>query len=52
MAKIIKGEIAADRYIEEFTKIWEGTGGPQMLAEAEAQKDVVEEIYEKVGIVK
>ncbi len=50
MAKIIKGDIPADQYIEEFTKIWEGTGGPQMLAEAEAQKDVVDEIYTKIGL--
>lgn len=52
MAKIIKGEIAADQYIEEFTKIWEGTGGPQLLAEAETQKDVVDEIYAKIGLNK
>lgn len=52
MAKIIKGDIPADQYIEEFTKIWEGTGGPTMLAEAEAQKDVVDEIYKKIGIAK
>lgn len=52
MAKIIKGELPADQYIEEFTKIWEGTGGPVMMAEAEAQKDIVEEIYTKIGKTK
>lgn len=50
MAKIIKGEIPADQYIEEFTKIWEGTGGPTMLEEAKAQQDIVKEIYKQVGI--
>ena len=52
MSQIIKGEKSADQYIEEFTKIWEGSGGPQMMAEAETQKEIIEEIYAKVGIEK
>lgn len=50
MSKVIKGEVPADQYIEEFTKIWEGTGGPQMLEEARAQNDILDEIYTKIGI--
>lgn len=52
IAKIITGEIPADKYIEEFTKIWEGAGGPTLLAEAQEQKIITEEIYEKIGIAK
>lgn len=50
MSQIIKGEKSADQYIEEFTKIWESTGGVQMLEEAKTQSNVIEEIYKKIGI--
>jgi hypothetical protein len=50
MAKVIKSEIPADQYIEEFTKIWEASSGPVLLAEAEQQADIVTEIYKKLGI--
>lgn len=50
IAKIIKGEIPADQYLEEFTKIWEGAGGPTMLEEARAQQDILKDIYKQVGI--
>ena len=50
MAKIIKGEIPADQYIEEFTKIWESTGGPTMLEEARAKQDVLKDIYKQIGL--
>lgn len=50
MAKIIKGEIPADQYIEQFTPIWEATGGPTMLEEARAQQDILKDIYKQIGI--
>ena len=52
MSKIIKGEIPADQYITEFTKIWEATGGAILLEEARQQQDIVAEIYDKIGIEK
>ena len=52
MTQCIKGEIPCDQYVEEFTKIWEGTGGPQMLDEAKEQQEILEEIYAKIGIDK
>lgn len=52
MAEIIKGEKPADQYIEEFTKIWESTGGPQLASEAKEQQEILAEIYKKVGIEK
>ena len=50
IAQIIKGEKPADQYIEEFTKIWESTGGPIMLAEAQEQQSILDEIYAQIGI--
>ncbi len=50
MSKVIKGEIAADKYIEEFTKIWNGTGGEQLLKEAREQKNILNDIYKEIGI--
>ena len=52
MSQIIKGEKPADQYIEEFTKIWEGTGGPVLLEEAKQQQSIIDEIYAKIGIEK
>jgi len=50
MAQIIKGEKPADQYIEEFTKIWEATGGPVLLAEAQEQQSILEDIYSQLGL--
>jgi len=50
MAQIITGKMDASQYIPEFTKIWESTGGPQMLEEAKQQGDILAEIYAKIGI--
>lgn len=50
MAQIITGKMDASQYIPEFTKIWESTGGPQMLDEAKQQGAILAEIYSKIGI--
>jgi len=50
MARVITGEVPADQYIEEFTKIWEASSGPTLLAEAQEQQKITEEIYKKIGI--
>ena len=50
MAQIITGKMDASQYIPEFTKIWESTGGPQMLEEAKQQGAILDEIYAKIGI--
>lgn len=52
MTQCIKGEVPCDQYVEKFTKIWEGTGGPQMLDEAKEQQKILDEIYAKIGIDK
>ena len=52
MARVITGEVPADQYIEEFTKVWDASGGPALLAEAQDQKIITEEIYGKIGIEK
>ena len=52
MSQVIKGKIAADQYIEEFTKIWEATGGALMLEEAKAQQEILDEIYSQIGLDK
>ncbi len=52
MAKVIKSEVPADQYVEEFTKIWEASNGPQLLSEAKQQAEIVDEIYKKVGVNK
>lgn len=52
MTQCIKGEVPCDQYVEEFTKIWEGTGGSQMLEEAKEQQGILEEIYAKIGLDK
>ena len=50
MSEIIMGKKPADQYIEEYTKIWNSTGGPQMMDEARQQQSVIDEIYGKIGI--
>jgi len=50
MARVIKSELPADQYVEEFTKVWESSSGPQLLKEAKQQAEIVEEIYKKVGV--
>lgn len=52
MSSVIMGDVDSDKYLEEFTKIWEATGGPQMLSEAQNQQNIVNEIYGKLGIKK
>lgn len=50
MTEIIMGKKSADSYIEEFTKIWNSTGGPQMMEEAVEHQGIIDEIYGKLGI--
>jgi len=50
MSEIVQGKKAADQYIEEFTKIWESTGGNELLEEAREQQAILDEIYVEVGI--
>lgn len=52
MAEIIKGTKSADQYIEEFTKIWEATGGAQMQSEADAYQETLDVIYDRLGLDK
>ncbi len=50
IAQIIKGEKPADQYVEEFTKIWEASGGPVLLSEAQEQQSILEDIYSQIGL--
>jgi len=50
MTEIIQGKRAADQYIEDFTKVWEATGGSTLLAEAQEYKSVLDTIYKEIGL--
>jgi len=50
MTEIVQGKRAADQYIEDFTKVWEATGGSTLLAEAQEYKSVLDTIYKEIGL--
>ena len=52
MTKVITGELPVEKFTEEFQKLWDATGGPQMMEEAKAQKDINDSIVEKINSLK
>ena len=46
---LMHGASAVCSFFEEFTKIWEASNGPTLLAEAQEQQKITEEIYKKIG---
>ena len=50
MTEIVQGKRAADQYVEDFTKVWEATGGATLLAEAQEYKTVLDNIYKEIGL--